>query len=61
VGFTIGSRGEVPGKAKTCEKIIIIIIIIVQFNYLLLVCCINSLKANYRCSTREYKIINITK
>jgi hypothetical protein len=25
VGFTIGSRGKVPGK--TCEKIIIIIII----------------------------------
>jgi hypothetical protein len=41
--------------------ILIIIIIIIQFNYLLLVCCINSQKANYRCSTREYKIINITK
>jgi hypothetical protein len=59
VGFTIGSRGEVPGKLKTCGKgnnnnsI--------QFNYLLLVCCINSQKANYRCSTREDKIINITK
>jgi hypothetical protein len=25
------------------------------------VCCINSQKANYRCSTREDKIINITK
>jgi hypothetical protein len=24
------------------------------------VCCINSQKANYRCSTREDKIINIT-
>jgi hypothetical protein len=35
VGFTIGSRGKVPGKA--CENIammtiIIIIIIIIQFN-----------------------------
>jgi hypothetical protein len=26
---------------------------IIQFNSLLLVCCINSQKANYRCSTRE--------
>jgi hypothetical protein len=35
---------------------------IIQFNsLLLLVCCINSQKANYRCSTREDKIINITK
>jgi hypothetical protein len=25
------------------------------------VCCINSQKANYRCGTREDKIINITK
>jgi hypothetical protein len=33
----------------------------VQFSSLLLVCCINSQKANYRCSTREDKIINITK
>jgi hypothetical protein len=28
---------------------------------LLLVCCINSQKANYRCSTRENKIINVNK
>jgi hypothetical protein len=33
----------------------------VQFNSLLLVCCINSQMTNYRCSTREYKIINITR
>jgi hypothetical protein len=33
----------------------------VQFNSLLLVRCINSQKANYRCSTKENKIINITK
>jgi hypothetical protein len=31
-----------------------------KFNSLLSVCCINSQKANYRCSTREDKIINIT-
>jgi hypothetical protein len=33
----------------------------IQFSSLLLVCCINSQKANYRCSTRENKIINVTK
>jgi hypothetical protein len=32
-----------------------------EFNSLLLVYCINSQKANYRCSIRENKIINITK
>jgi hypothetical protein len=29
------------------------LIIIIQFNSLLLLCCINSQKANYRCSTRD--------
>jgi hypothetical protein len=28
----------------------------IQFSSLLLVCCINSQKANYRCSTRDNKI-----
>jgi hypothetical protein len=34
---------------------------IILFNSLLLMCCINSQKANYGCSTREDKILNITK
>jgi hypothetical protein len=57
VGFTTASRGKVPGN--TCEKRIGNNSI--QFNSLLLACCINRQKANYRCSTREDKIINIKK
>jgi hypothetical protein len=31
VGLVVGSRGEVPGKGKTCDKKKIIIIIIIYF------------------------------
>jgi hypothetical protein len=60
VGFTTGSRGKVPGE--TCEKRRInnnnnLLLLLL----LLLVCCINSQKTSYRCSTREDKIITITK
>jgi hypothetical protein len=48
VGFTIVSRGKVPGK--TCEKGREEEIIIIIINLLLLVCCNNSQMANYRFS-----------